>query len=79
MIEYSKSDADLFTGEKPPLRVKPRRADPKSRKLEKEQADFPEGLDMPPPRNAIFSGVTEDQMKRIHSMLGESAADLLTY
>lgn len=100
MIEYSKSDTDLFTGEKPPQRVRQRRADPKSRKLEKEQvplphiahsiarpltpttpscatpnyplqAEFPEGLDLPPPRNAIFSGVSEDQMKRIHSMLGE--------
>lgn len=68
-IRYSHSDLELFTAERAVPKSKHRRADPAKRKREKEERDFPGGLDSLPPRNQMFSSMTTDQMKRLTAML----------
>ena len=68
-ITYSKSDLELFTAERKPPPPKARRADPVKRKKEKEERDYPEGVDAPPPKNKLLSSTTPDALKRLHAML----------
>ena len=68
-VAYSKSDLELFTAERKPPPPKARRADPVKRKKEKEDRDFPEGVDAPILKNKLFSNATPDALKRLHAML----------